>query len=69
METTVWIVAMLLAVMAGLFGLKVIADGLFWCFAWCFCRLDDYFRDRHMRQILENLERLDRIAVEAEEVA
>lgn len=46
-----------------------VVEGLFWCFCWCFCKVDDYFRERHMRMILENLNRLDRIASDTDRKA
>ena len=46
-----------------------LVEGAFWFFCWCFCKVDDYFRERYMRMILENLDRLDRIAAEADRKA
>jgi hypothetical protein len=46
-----------------------VVEGLFWCFCWCFCKVDEYFRERYMRIILENMERLEEIAAEAEKKA
>lgn len=61
-------VAVLLIPLA-LVAVSKLADLLFWCFCWCFCKVDDYFRERHMRMILENLERLESISAESEKKA
>jgi hypothetical protein len=35
----------------GLFALSFIVDILFYCFAWCFCRVDDVLQERHWRKM------------------
>lgn len=56
-----WIVAMWLSLpVAALVGYYMF-EGAFWCFCWCFCKVDDYFRERHMLEALENLQRLEKI--------
>jgi hypothetical protein len=60
------IAVVVLLVPLALFVALKLADFTFWCFCWCFCRVDEYFQERYMRIIRENLKRLEGIAAESE---
>ena len=47
----------------------LVAEFLFWCFCWSFCKVEGYFQERFMRKILKNMARLDEIAAASEEKA
>lgn len=69
MNTPLWIVVVWLGLISAMMTIPLVVEGLFWCFCWCFCKVDDYFRERYMRIIMENMERLEEIAEASEEKA
>lgn len=58
MESVSFTVATWMATVVMALSIPIMAERIY---SWCFNRLDAYFRQRHMKMILENIRKLEAI--------
>jgi len=46
-----WIIAMWLSMPVALVALYYLVEGMFWCFCWCFCTIDNILQERHWNRL------------------
>lgn len=57
-----WIIAMWLSFPVMAVSAYYVMEGMFWCFCWCFCKVDGHLQERHWRRLETNTRKLESVS-------